>query len=75
MVAGILDRPMEQINCDIPIRQINGWDHILHMTLIFRLQDEIGQRLTHEQVVDCSSIRDFAQLLDVCSQAGRDRRH
>lgn len=75
IVAGILDRPTDQINCDIPIRHIHGWDNILHMTLIFRLQDEIGQRLTHEQVVDCSSIRDFAELLDLREQPASDRRH
>lgn len=75
IVAGILDRPAEQINCDIPIRHINGWDNILHMTLIFRLQDEIGQRLTHEQVVDCSSVRDFAELLDRHTRPDPESRH
>lgn len=75
IVAGILDRPADQINCDIPIRHIRGWDNILHMTLIFRLQDEMGQRLTHDQVVDCASVRDFAELLDHHVQPDPDRRH
>lgn len=75
IVAGILDRPADQINCDIPIRHIPGWDNILHMTLIFRLQDEIGQRLTHEQVVECSSVRDFAELLDLNMRPNSERRH
>lgn len=75
IVAGILDRPADQINCDIPIRQMHGWDNILHMTLIFRLQDEIGQQLTPEQVVDRSSVRDFAELLDLREKPDSDRRH
>lgn len=68
MVADILGIPAENVHYDIPIRKIHGWDHILHMTLIFRIQDVISDHLTIEQVVGSVTVRDFADLLEGCRQ-------
>ncbi|MEX3009263.1 acyl carrier protein [Hoeflea sp. TYP-13] len=64
MVAEILQVPAEQISCDVPVRSLRGWDHIVHMTLVLMIQDMIGHNLTVEELGRSLTVRDFATLLD-----------
>ncbi len=72
MVARILELPADQVNCDVPIYHLKGWDNILHLTLVFAIEDETGHVLTPEDLKSCTSLRDIADLLD---QAGAVSRH
>lgn len=64
IVARIFELPADQVNCDMPIRRLKGWDSIMQLTLILEIEDEMGYPLTLEELRRSPSVRDIARLLD-----------
>ncbi len=75
MVAQILDVPPEQIDCSYELKNLPTWDSITQITLILKIEKHTGQSLTLQQICACTSVVDFARLLDMPSNATSHRLH
>jgi acyl carrier protein len=61
----IMEIPIEQVNEDSSFENIETWDSLRHMTLVFALEEEFGIQFTDEQIME---IVDMQLIIDVVSQ-------
>jgi acyl carrier protein len=60
-----MEIPIEQVNEGSNFENIETWDSLRHMTLVFALEEEFGIQFGDEQIMEIVSVQ---LIIDVISQ-------
>ena len=64
LVAGALDRSVEEVAGDGTVGGVPGWDSLGHMHIVLSLVAALGRSLAPQEILAVKSIADVAALLD-----------
>jgi acyl carrier protein len=64
LLADALGLSPEEIGPDASIETLAAWNSLAHMRLILAIEEEIGHEIDPLALVDMSSVRDIAEILD-----------
>jgi acyl carrier protein len=69
LIADTLHLPLEKINNDLTMKEVESWDSLQHMNLVASLEQIFGVEFTFEEIVTMQSV---AQIKDVLKAKGAD---
>lgn len=55
--------PLESINDELLLRNIDTWDSMTHMILIVKIEETFDIQLSGDEIVEFKSIQDIKQAL------------
>jgi acyl carrier protein len=67
LLADALGMPVEQVNDDLAMREVEAWDSLKHMELIVALEESFQIQLTFDEIVAMQSV---GQIKTVLKQRG-----
>lgn len=64
LLADALDIPLEQIQPTARIGEVEQWDSLAHMRILFAIEERIGRPMDPEDAVAIESLDDIVRLLE-----------
>jgi acyl carrier protein len=62
LLERILGNTLDTETYDLPRSQIDGWDSLIHMEIIFACEDEFGIQLDAREIAEIQTINDLIKI-------------
>ncbi len=63
LMAGVFDIPVEDVTPEATMNNLEGWDSLGHLRLIAALEQQLGVRLTQDDIVRMTSFAEIEAVL------------
>jgi len=63
LIAETLHIPMEKINDELTMADVDAWDSLQHMNLIASLEQTFGAEFTFEEIITMQSVAEIKRVL------------
>ena len=64
ILSKLLEIPIDQINPDSLLINLNGWDSLASIRFIDNLEKELGKDIPLSRIENLKTINDYARLID-----------
>ena len=63
-IADILDVDEECLSMDTMLDSLDEWDSITRLSLMIYFEEEVGKKVTGEQIKELKTVKDILDLID-----------
>jgi acyl carrier protein len=63
VLAGVLDVPVGTISDDSSIGNVEEWDSLAHVKLVFEIERRLKRELSPDEIAEITSLFDVASIL------------
>lgn len=63
MICEIFDAKEDELNQELDLRELSGWDSLNHMTFVAAIEKEYGVMLTGDEIAEMLNLQTIYRIL------------
>lgn len=64
LIAGVLNVPVDKVNNDTEIGELDEWDSLHNVEIISKLEKEFDVKITSDMIMDLEDVSDIVSLIE-----------